>query len=242
MGDVDKTTWATRAAMCELLALSLRYPSKELADAIDSGEWVSAAREIAAVLDMVLPDSFGDGLPDSDSGSSGAVVESGVFNETLGLLETLRPEATHLFIGAPRPACPPYEGAWRAEKAGVQALMFVNPCSMEVERFCRLCGLGHPDGTNEPLDHVATEFELLEVLALRAAGAAEQAEGESWAVSDADLPGGSASAAFDQFVADHLSAWVPDFVERLSAEARIPFYRCVAALVSAFVAAVAVKD
>lgn len=237
MGDVDKETWATRAAMCELLALSLRYPGKELADVIDSGEWVSAAREIAAALDMVLPDSFGGSLPDSDVRSSDAVEESGDFNETSGLLEALRPEATYLFVGAPRPACPPYEGAWRAEADGVRPLMFVNPRSMEVERYCHACGLGHPDGTNEPLDHVATEFELLEILALRAAGAVEQAEGEGWAVPDAELPGGSASAAYDQFVADHLSTWVPDFAERLFTEARIPFYRSVAGLLSAFLAA-----
>lgn len=237
MGDVDKETWATRAAMCELLALSLRYPGKELADVIDSGEWVSAAREIAAALDMVLPDSFSGNLPDSDVRSSDAVEESGDFNETSGLLEALRPEATYLFVGAPRPACPPYEGAWRAEADGVRPLMFVNPRSMEVERYCHACGLGHPDGTNEPLDHVATEFELLEILALRAAGAVEQAEGEGWAVPDAELPGGSASAAYDQFVADHLSTWVPDFAERLFTEARIPFYRSVAGLLSAFLAA-----
>ena len=53
---------------------------------------------------------------------------------------------------------------------GVQALLFVNPHSMEVERFMRGCGLGRPEGANEPLDHVATECELLEHLALRAVG------------------------------------------------------------------------
>ena len=45
-----------------------------------------------------------------------------------------------------------YEGVWAAEADGVQPLLFVNPRSMEVERFMRSCGLGRPEGTNEPLD------------------------------------------------------------------------------------------
>ena len=207
----DKELWMTRAAACELLALSLRYPTDELARILASGEWADAAREIAAALGAELSEDAMADLPG--------------------------PEATYLFVGAPNPSCSPYEGVWRAEADGVQPLMFVNPRSMEVERYCHACGLGSPDGTNEPLDHVATEFELLEILALRAAGAVEQAEGEGWAVPDAELPGGSASAAYDQFVADHLSTWVPDFAERLFTEARIPFYRSVAGLLSAFLAA-----
>ena len=225
----DKELWMTRAAACELLALSLRYPTDELARILASGEWADAAREIAAALGAELSEDAMADLSGAEGESSDARAEE--------LLRALRPEATYLFVGAPNPSCSPYEGVWRAEADGVQPLMFVNPRSMEVERYCHACGLGSPDGTNEPLDHVATEFELLEVLALRAAAATEQVEGEGWAVPDAELPGGSASAAYDRFVADHLSTWVPDFAERLFTEARIPFYRSVAGLLSAFLAA-----
>ena len=225
----DKELWMTRAAACELLALSLRYPTDELARILASGEWADAAREIAAALGAELSEDAMADLPGAEGGSPDARAEE--------LLRALRPEATYLFVGAPNPSCSPYEGVWRAEADGVQPLMFVNPRAMEVERYCHACGLGSPDGTNEPLDHVATEFELLEVLALRAAAATVQVEGEGWAVPDAELPGGSASAAYDRFVADHLSTWVPDFAERLFTEARIPFYRSVAGLLSAFLAA-----
>ena len=48
---VSADMWQARAAMCELLALSFRYPEdKVLAEAIASGEWGEAADEIAAVL------------------------------------------------------------------------------------------------------------------------------------------------------------------------------------------------
>ncbi len=113
----------------------------------------------------------GDGGGARSRGRGGREEEGPGRSSSDALLGALRPEATRLFVGAPAPAVSPYEGVWRAADDGVQALLFVNPHSMEVERFMRACGLGRPEGTNEPLDHVATECELLEHLALRAAGA-----------------------------------------------------------------------
>lgn len=210
--------WQARAAAWELAALSFRYPGAELAGAVVSGEWADAAREIAGALGLALPEGLGEGL----SGRSGPE----------DALHALRPEATRLFVGAPEPAVSPYEGVWRAADDGVQALLFVNPHSMEVERFMRACGLGRPEGTNEPLDHVATECELMEHLALRAAGA-EPPEG---APAGADLPGGSPEAAYGAFLEGHARAWMPRFAERVAAESRVPFYRDAAAFLGALVA------
>ncbi|WP_278854569.1 molecular chaperone TorD family protein, partial [Gordonibacter pamelaeae] len=105
--------WQARAAAWELAALSFRYPGAELAGAVASGEWAAAAREIAAALGLALPEGLGEGL----SGRSGPGDASA---------EGLRPEATRLFVGAPEPACSPYEGVWRAADDGVRALLFVN--------------------------------------------------------------------------------------------------------------------
>ena len=207
---MDEIDWAARATAWELAALSFRYPDPELEGAVASGEWAEAAREIAGALGLALPEGFGAGAS----------------------AEGLRPEATRLFVGAPEPAVSPYEGVWRAADDGVQALLFVNPHSMEVERFMRACGLGRPEGTNEPLDHVATECELMEHLALRAAGA-EPPEG---APAGADLPGGSPEAAYGAFLEGHARAWMPRFAERVAAESRVPFYRDAAAFLGALVA------
>ena len=199
--------WQVIAAAWELAAFSFRYPGEELADAVESGEWAEAARESADALDLVLPEGFG-----ADASADG-----------------LRPEATRLFVGAPEPVCSPYEGVWRASDDGVQALLFVNPHSMAVERFMRGCGLGRPEGTNEPLDHVATECELLEHLALRAA-AAEPPEA---APAGADLPGGSPEASYESFLQEHARTWMPRFAQAVAAESRAPFYRDAAAFLGA---------
>lgn len=259
---ISADTWQARAALCELLALSFRYPEdKTLADAVASGEWGEAADEIAGALDISWSAAAAPGaaeasaLPDPDE-----------------LQTSLRTEATRLFVGAPKAAVSPYEGVWRANADGVQALLFVNPHSMAVERFCKACGLGRPEGTNEPLDAVWTEMELLEYLALRAAAdaldaaaeadlqqggdgqptAEEAAEYEAVGnsidefdadegvepgdvVASADLPGGSPEAAWDQFMADHAKVWMPDFAKALQEDSRIPFYKQAASLLEAFI-------
>ena len=202
--------WQVRAAAWELAALSFRYPGEELEGAVASGEWEEAAREVATALGLALPEGFGAGA------SAGG----------------LRPEATRLFVGAPAPACPPCEGVWAAEAEGVRALLFVNPRSMEVERFVRSCGLGRPEGANEPLDHVAAECELLSYLASLPAGAAAPAG----APGAAALPGGSPGAACGRFLSGHARTWMPAFAGRLAAEARHPFYRAAATYLGALVA------
>lgn len=214
--------WQVRAAAWELAALTFRYPGDDLVGAAASGEWADAAREIAGALGLPLPDAFGEGLP-----AAGADVDPDA------LLHALRADATRLFVGAPEPMCSPYEGVWRAADDGVQALLFVNPHSMEVERFCKACGLGRPEGTNEPLDHASAECELLEHLALRAAGAAA-AQG---APAGEDLPGGSPEAAYAQFLEEHARTWMPRFAERCEAEAREPLFRAGAQFLAALVAA-----
>lgn len=213
--------WAARAAACELLAFSLRHPDGSLAEAAASGEWADAAEEIASALGLELPDSF----------AADARAHAG--KDPDKLLHALRAEATWLFVGAAEPAVSPYEGVWRAGDDGVQALLFVNPHSMAVERFCRACGLGQPEGVNEPLDHVATELELLQYLASLEAGIAlPAADGPALG----ELPGGSAAAAYDRFLGEHVLAWMPRLADAVAEKTRLPFYRAAAALLSAYLA------
>ncbi len=217
-------------ALLALLLVHVVAHWRWLAEAAAGGEWDEAAGEILAALGLPaeVPAAAGDPAGPPAARAADTAGPAGAD----ALLRALRPEATRLFVGAPEPACSPYEGVWAAESDGVQPLLFVNPRSMEVERFMRSCGLGRPEGTNEPLDHVATECELLERLALRAAGA-PASEG---APDGAGLPGGSPAAAYETFLSGHAQAWMPAFAERLAAEARHPFYRAAAAYLGALLA------
>ena len=173
--------------------------------------------EIVEALGGKLPDDFGQ-LPVIEEAQD-APQESDAIVDTF--MHTIRAEATRLFVGAPTPACSPYEGVWRAMDDGVQPLLFVNPHSMEVERFCKACGLGRPEGTNEPLDHVATECELMQFLAALAAGAPMPEESN---ITADQLPDGSPEAAYDQFLINHIDTWTPRFAEKVIEESRVPFY------------------
>ena len=68
---IDVDTWQARATMCELLAFSLRYPDQETVEALASGEWVDAARELAGALAIALPEDFASGLPGGPSEEAG---------------------------------------------------------------------------------------------------------------------------------------------------------------------------
>ena len=239
----DMDIWSLKASACELSAFSLRYPTADVAGAIESGEWTAAAQEIADALGVALPADFAAGLACCSAGSpvcagegSAETQENAQENtqentQVDALLHALRADATRLFVGSPEPAVSPFEGVWRAADDGVDALLFVNPHSMEVERFCHACGLGRPQGTNEPLDFAPTELELLQYLASLEAGLVEPAEG---APAAADLPGGSAAAAYGQFLAEHVSTWLPKFAEKLCEQARHPFYCAAGQLLRAY--------
>jgi TorA maturation chaperone TorD len=215
----ENRDWALWAQLCELVSFSLRYPGAEQAQALADGSWEETARDLAREAGLDL--------------ASAAFDELGAWRGGLGedaLLDELRRDATALFVGTPHAEVSPYEGVWRAGDVGVQPLLFVNPASMEVERYFKACGLAMRPDLREPIDHVATEFELLSYLALAAAGRAEVAEG-------VQFPGGSPQAAWETFWSEHVCGWVPRFADEVAVRARTPFYRAVAALLQGVLAA-----
>lgn len=222
MADVEKDgMWQVRATAWELLALSFRYPTEDLAEAVESGEWIDAAREIVEALGAQMPIDWD---ADFDSGDA-SDADGGVAAE----LRSLRIEATRLFVGTPQPVVSPYESVWRAEDDGVQALLFVSPHAMEVERFMRSCALSRPENTNEPLDHIAAECELLEYLAAAEAGLVNPSEGGgAWE----GFPGGSPRAAYHLFLEEHARIWMPRFAEAVVSASGLPVYRAAASVLT----------
>lgn len=208
----------------ELAAISFAYPTNDLTQALLDGQWGEAAAEIAGQLGLNLPDDFGSF--EDDASDKYATADD--------LRHALSVEATKLFIGTVNPEVTPYEGIWYANEKDIQALLYVNPKAMAVERFTKACGLTRPEGTNEPLDHVATECELMEYLALRAF--VPETLGDQELIAEDQLPGGSAHAAYQEFFAEHIASWVPAFCEAVKAKTRIPFYHDAAEYLAALVA------
>lgn len=212
------------ATAYELMALSFRYPDAGLVDALASGEWADAVREVSGALGLVLPEGWDEGL----GAYAGRDAEE--------LLHALRAEATRLFVSAPEPAVSPYEGVWRAADDGVQALLFVNPHSMAVERFMRSCGVGRPEGTNEPLDRVDAELEFLQWLCMLECDMAEAPEGVDPPAAEGAEPDASAAlaaswaSARERFLEEHALAWMPRFADAVAEESREPFFRATAML------------
>lgn len=233
MEAIDNEMWRIRATAWELAAFSFRYPTSELVEAVASGEWLAAAREIAEALGIALPEGFGEGMSSVENPLADASVDS-FFHE-------LRAEATRLFVGPSEPACSPYEGVWRAKAEGVKPLLFVSTHAMEVERFVKACGFTRPEGSNDPFDHIATECELLEALALRAAqacdGGATSGDGDSAGASESESGVLSlhrnAAEAYGNFIDEHLHVWAADFCDACETETRQPFYRASAAYLRA---------
>jgi len=218
--------WGTLATCWEYLAVSLRLPASELIDAVSSGEWGQAGLEVAGVLGLSdNPDIRGELLDPLATACN---------PEALGrddCLRKLRAEYTRLFVYTPDAVVAPYESVWYAEEKGIQPMLYVSRTAMDVERFCKQCGLGRPGGTNEPLEHIATECELLEYLAALAGGLVELPDdGEA-----PQYPGGSPAGAYAEFLAKH-GVWMPRFSAALLQETRLPYYRAVARLLESLVA------
>lgn len=218
--EMERESWAIRAAAWELAALGFRYPDAVLAESIANGEWFEAAAEIMQLLGMELPEGWDEGSREL------------ACTDAESIMHELRIESTRLLVGAPTPVVFPYEGAYLSQKEGKQPLLYIDPRSMEVERFVHSCGMRKPDGSNEPLDHIATECELMQYLASLEAGLIEPGQG---GLAAADYPGGSCAQAYEMFFEEHLRAWVRQFCDDVAAKTRCSFYCSAAAFLKALV-------
>ncbi|MFC7134897.1 MULTISPECIES: TorD/DmsD family molecular chaperone [Salinibaculum] len=138
------------------------------------------------------------------------VAREGELEPVVGTLDSvdvhdLRTEYTRLFIGPAGPPCPPYESVYRDGEDG-EAFGPVNgPATVAVGRWYREFGVRPaPDHSDLP-DHIATELEF-------AAYLAEEEDPER----------------LDQFLDEHLRAWVDEFLTQVETETREEFYAALA--------------
>lgn len=211
------TSWLERAALYELLALGFRYPTDTLIHALTSGEFAEALEELAK-LNGIDAHSIKTSIEDLSEYRGVGTTE---------LIRTLRVEYTYLFIGEKEPVVSPYAGIWWSHKKGIPPLLFVNKETRAVKDFMRSCGITQAVGTNEPLDHIATELEFLHYLCLRRAKVALPDEFSQ----DVTLP----ERAYEDFYENHFVPWNQDFAATVREKGRIPFYRALALILESYV-------
>jgi TorA maturation chaperone TorD len=207
--------WINKAALFEVAALAFLPTQQELAEALASGEYAEALAEIAEANGLV----GAEGRPLMEDLEGLAAYEGA---EVDALFHELRIEHTHLFVGAPKPFVSPFAGVWFAEEQGVEPLLFVNKESMAVERFLRSCGIGQPEGTNEPLDHIGSELEFLQYLCLLRAEAVVPAEG-------VEIP----EDTYERFYHEHFISFAHKFAAATIRESRMPFFAVMARVIAA---------
>ncbi|MGC8775205.1 MAG: TorD/DmsD family molecular chaperone [Chlorobaculum sp.] len=127
--------------------------------------------------------------------------------------EPLQAEYTRLFLnGYPHTICPPYESVYLEKRMHGDAAVAVAAAYTEWEMSV------------EPglIDHLATELEFLAFLA--------SAESLGNAVSE------EARKASGKFMQQHLSRWVPQFIEDLKEGAKLDCYRMLGEVIESVLA------
>ncbi len=185
--------------------MPFRYVPKEMVKALISGEYAEAYQEIGLY----------NGLDTCVVTSRRSLLGVYEGSEEEALFRRLRKEYTRLYIGQEDPLVTPYAGVWASLEKGEKPLLMVGKESMAIERFMRKCGMGQPEGTNEPLDHIASLLEFLYYLCLVKAEAVKPA---SYAeIADDD---------YETFFDEHFQPFAYAFANATLAATEEPLFVC----------------
>jgi putative dimethyl sulfoxide reductase chaperone len=134
---------------------------------------------------------------------------------------TVAGEYVRLFDRAPR--CAPCEGAYGPPQMAGKAAQLA-----DIAGFYAAFGVSPSEGQADTEDHVAAELEFMSLLALKEAWARAEAHHEHAEISR------DAAVAF---LSDHLARWAPLFAGALAGATDLAYYRAVAGLLAAWLAA-----
>lgn len=196
----------TRSRFYYLLALGFSFPDEQLR---------SCRSELQALADTLYPTLKLDALGLDISGKQNDDAE-------------LESEYINVFDGIEQKQfCKPYEGQWlEADRAKRQ---------WEVKKFYSYFGLAIDSKTNEMPDSLAMELEFMHFLAYRSASAQSTMDMANKAEKDPNQADHYLRAQRD-FMARHLSQWIPNFCGKLHEKTSTQFYLQLAQLTDKFIA------
>lgn len=137
------------------------------------------------------------------------------------LIELLAVEYTRLFIG-PGNHVPPYAAV---HLGGEGALLWGRP-TVWVKKYIEAAGFEYRPDYHDLPDHISAELEFMREITAREAAALEKRD---------PAEAGQLRAVGSEFVASHLSLWIPKFCDLVIDRAELPFYRGMAALTKDFI-------
>ncbi len=171
------------------------------------------------MLSRIKDSSFSESLPDLDV-QLGDEFFSASDND---LIENLAIEYTRLLLGPGRHISP-HESIHYERDDGDWGNLW-DASTVEVKKFVESLGLKYSETDTSIPDHISVEFELMQKLIEKE----KQALGEN---------GGKDVLHFIKieklFMEDHILKWVPQFCDKVIAEAELPFYREMARITQSF--------
>ncbi len=207
MTPVDPTT---RSAVYKLLSVVFKYPTQEIFQAYQSGDFLSELFDAMSMFPHMR------GLGDV----AGLIEKVQKDLEKMTFRDFEVKHAQTFDVGAPEPPCPPYEGVYRdgIERTGIL---------IEVSEFYKQFGLktNPEEGKRELADNLSAELEFLHFLTFKEAQAREEGNQE--------LLKGYVLAQKD-FLERHMINWIPKFSEKMQKSSTVPLYAELAKITSAF--------
>ena len=198
---VTETDPTTRSTVYRLLSMAYRYPTRELFEAFQNGDFLSELEDNLVRIPHLMALAHDT-----------VALRTQTENDLDGLaFQDFQVDFTRTFdVGAPEPPCPPYEGTYRK---GLEKTAIL----LAVSEFYKHFGLTMDpgEGKRELPDHVSAELEFLHFLTFKEAQARKE--------QTAELLQGYIMAQRD-FLQRHPAEWLPLFHEKLKGSGVMPLY------------------
>lgn len=215
MNDAPRTSVADpadRSHIYHALGDAFRYPHRDRYDALQGGDYL---KDLLATLDR---------LAHARLSTAEQKAAKTALDQALGSLAFADFENAYILTfdaGAPQPPCPPYEGAFRDGIPRAKRMLAVTA-------FYRHFGLkmSEEEGKRDLPDHLGAELEFMHFLTFKEAQAREAA--------DEELVIGYVHAQRD-FLARHLSRWLPQFAAKLEGTVQCAAFAVLARIAEGFV-------
>lgn len=196
--------------MYQILALSLRLPTEQLASGLLDG---TLAEDVCAIMNEL---DFSE--QDIEKTKSNFLIIQKSMSDIEVLLTEIRREYTRLFTHPKEPVVQIYETLflYNSEEDDARPSLFISPSALDAERCYKKAGLTMSSEVGEPADHMATEMEFMMYLYMQKGKALQENNNEEITRREEEIK---------EFEEIHLKKWAKDFFDLCVSSTRNDAYR-----------------